>query len=154
MRIRTTKFRLFLLLSFSLACFSCDRIRYEEKTILVTNNSDKGIIFESYLLEKPDIQPSDTIIRGLSEEYEKNYIDPGIESHINVLIYRNKPSYLVCYIIDAEMIPEEWDYVENINEAALQKYIIPVNIMNKISFPPSQEMKDIPMWPPYGTFNN
>lgn len=69
-----------------------------------------------------------------------------------------KMDTLIVFVFNSDtLLSRGWDYVKDHNIVA-QRYDLSLsNLQNldwKITFPPTEEMQNIKMWPPYGTYDS
>lgn len=65
---------------------------------------------------------------------------------------------LIVFVYNADSLAAYgWDYVKN-NYMVSQRYDLTLNDLYRLdwqlAFPPTPEMRDIKMWPPYGTYDS
>lgn len=151
----------------SLICFTtgCDHVY----NILLINKSNKSIyVFSPELIYDIDIYP-DTVLPIGIVRYDDNIMYGSDSTHI---IYESlsgwyhsfsKKDTVSIYIFDNDTIDlYSWDSVINKN-LILQRYdlgfedvnglCISNNYVSLLHFPPTEQMKHIHMWPPYGTYD-
>ena len=65
---------------------------------------------------------------------------------------------LIVFVFNSDTLSSRgWDYVKDHNNVT-QRYDLSLsNLRNlnwRIAFPPTEEMRNIKMWPPYGTYDS
>lgn len=127
------------------------------------NNADYGISLYSLVISpnytNPVIYPDTTLPyqepRWIIDINPMN--EMGIyEGHSSMQEYYadyNTDTMSLFVISTYTLKKDGWDFVRDSYDI-LQRYDIGVNEFNHtLSFPPSEEMRDIKMWPPYGTYD-
>lgn len=157
-------------------CFSmcgCEKLFYAwfpdtEIAIDFTNNANYALSVYSIALGY--YYPSECVIypdTSLPSKYPPQLgfynISPSSESYLylrklpeEIYDYYNTDTISIFVFSADSLCSLSWDYVAS-NYVILQRYDISLNdldsIWEQLSFPPSKAMRNIKMWPPYGTFD-
>ena len=151
----------FLLLS--IVCITTTCLQKDSEnchySIKFTNNSEQIL----YVNEHPDLYPDPFDIRNLSyftptqkdikccEEKRISYMRSCIENAYN----HGRIDTLFVYIFNAEVVENmPWEIVAR-DYLVLKRYDLTLDDLQwldwKITYPPTEAMKDVKMYPPYGS---
>ena len=121
------------------------------------NDSDYPITVYDFLYEPSNPYPDTTL-----PEQQPKWLTEIPVNDFSEITCRKGPQYgdtVSIYVFDADILAKYgWDNVRDSN-LVLQRYDITYNefkhlrAIDALRFPPSEEMRDIKMWPPYGTYD-
>jgi len=92
------------------------------------------------------------------EPHHRSHNDALMQWDPYEILFGNDFDTLMVFVFNADSLTfYGWDYAKN-NNLVLQRYDLSLSNLQQLNwslhFPPTEEMRDIKMWPPYGTYDS
>lgn len=137
-----------------------------EITIGFTNNADYALSVYSIFIgcySEYVIYPDTSLPTKCPPQWGINNISPFSKKELfltnkpeKIFDYYNTDTISIFVFSTDSLNGLAWEYVAS-NYVVLQRYDVALNdldsIWDQLSFPPSKAMRNIKMWPPYGTYD-
>ena len=144
----------------SLTAFTCTRESDDKHHFIHFYNSADYDIFVQQSYDYPDTSSygGDVTTPGWNLKVESHHSNNDAIWSRGTYESKLREDTLIIFVFNADTLSTYgWNYVKDHN-IVTQRYYLSLSDLNNLkwclSFPPTEEMRDIKMWPPYGTYGH